>query len=131
LEKVYADFKNHNLTLVEDVNMINKYESKSKDKKETKKPTAQVTYELWIDKHTIDQIAEIRKLTAATIFGHFIKLVQDKALAINEVLSADKIEALSEIFKNYTNESLNPLKEQVGDTFTWDELKIFKASISA
>ena len=131
LEKVYADFKNNNLSLVEDVNMVNKYESKQKDKKETKKPTAQITYELYIEKHTIDQIAEIRKLTAATIFGHFIKLVQDKAVAINDVLSADKIEALSEIFKNYTNESLNPLKEQVGDTFTWDELKIFKASISA
>ena len=131
LDKVYADFKTNNLLLVEDAVQVNRYESNKKEKKETKKPTSQITYELWVEKNTIEQIAEIRKLTVGTIFGHFTKLVQDKAVTINEIMPIEKIEALSKVFTSYTEESLNPLKDQVGDAFTWDELKIYKASLNS
>ena len=131
LDKVYADFKTNNLLLVEDAVQVNRYESNKKEKKETKKPTSQITYELWVEKNTIEQIAEIRKLTVGTIFGHFTKLVQDKAVTINEIMPIEKIEALSKVFTSYTEESLNRLKDQVGDAFTWDELKIYKASLNS
>jgi len=36
---------------------------------------------------------------------------------------------LTKVFKGYKEETLNTLKEQVGNKFTWDELKIFKASL--
>jgi regulation of enolase protein 1 (concanavalin A-like superfamily) len=42
----------------------------------------------------------------------------------------DKIEALSKAFYGYKEESLNALKEQVGDAFTWEELRMFKASLN-
>jgi hypothetical protein len=44
-------------------------------------------------------------------------------------LSEEKIKELRDIFKDYKEESLNGLKEQYGDRFSWDELKMFKASL--
>jgi hypothetical protein len=44
-------------------------------------------------------------------------------------LSEDKIIALAIAFIGYKEESLAPLKEKTGDQFTWDELRMFKASI--
>jgi hypothetical protein len=38
---------------------------------------------------------------------------------------------LAKAFEGYTEDSLNNLKEKYGNTFTWDELKLFKASMNA
>ncbi len=130
LAKVRDDFKANNLTLVEDNEDVSLYEKKAKVKKETKKSTTQITYEMWIEKNSIDEIAQIRKLTVGTVFGHFTKLVQDKAVKVSEILTEDKILALSKAFENYNEESLNPLKEKLGEQFSWDELKMFKASLA-
>jgi hypothetical protein len=46
------------------------------------------------------------------------------------VLSQTKIEELSAAFKGYNEESLHALKEEVGDRFTWGELRIYKASLN-
>jgi hypothetical protein len=45
-------------------------------------------------------------------------------------LPEDKLKALAQAFEGYEEESLNPLKEKYGDTFTWDELKLFRASLN-
>lgn len=128
--RIHEDFKNNNLSLIEEKESLIYYKpKKKKTEKETKKPTTQITYELWIDKNSIEEIALIRKLTVGTIMGHFTKLIQDKAVAINDVLPRDKIEELSELFKNYKEDSLNLLKEKVGDQFSYDELRMFKASL--
>ena len=72
----------------------------------------------------------MRKLTVGTILGHFTKLVQDKAVDVKDIFPADKLEILAELFKFYKEESLGPMKEQVGEQFSWDELRLFKASLN-
>jgi len=69
-------------------------------------------------------------LTVQTVETHLIKLIQAKKVDIVDVLSDDKILALRDAFEFYQEESLAPLKEKYGDEFTWDELKMFKASIN-
>ena len=83
-----------------------------------------------MEKNSIAEIANIRKLTEGTILSHFTKLIQDKAVTINDILPQDKIEELQKLFYGYKEESLTPLKEQVGDAFTWEELRMFKASLN-
>ena len=46
-----------------------------------------------------------------------------------KIFTKDKIEELAAAFKDYKEETLNPLKEKYGDKFTWDELKMYKASL--
>lgn len=129
LEDIKAEFKNLNITLIEDEKDIERYSSKKKEKKEPKKSTVQETYELWLQNNSIKEIAEIRKLTQQTIGSHFAKLIEAKTIKISDILADDKILELEEAFKDYKDESLNGLKEQYGNKFTWDELKMFKASV--
>ena len=129
-EAIQNQFKELNITLIEDQADAERYTKKKKTPKEPKKSTIQETYELWIEKHTIKEIAAIRKFTEETILGHLTKLIIAKAIKIEEVLPEDKIQELTEVFYGYKEESISPLKEKYGDKFSWEELRMFKASLN-
>ena len=65
-----------------------------------------------------------------TILSHLTKLISTKTININDVLPEDKIKDLTEAFYGYKEESISPLKEKYGDKFTWEELRMFKASLN-
>ncbi|WP_281324438.1 helix-turn-helix domain-containing protein [Flavobacterium sp. IMCC34518] len=130
IERVIEDFKKANITLIEDEKDAERYAPKKSAKKEPKKSTVQETYELWLEKKTVQEIATIRKFTQETILLHLTKLIQSKTIRINEVFSEEKITALSEAFAGYKEESVSPLKEKFGDQFSWEELRMFKASLN-
>lgn len=130
LELVLEDFKNSNLNLIEENEDISYYQpKKKKEGKESKRPTIEITYELWLDKNSIEEIAIHRKLTAATIMSHFTKLIKENKVNIKDILPKDKIAILTKAFKNYKEESLTPMKERLGEEFSWDELRMFKAGL--
>ncbi len=131
MERVIEDFKRNNQNLIADKEDVSYYEPKKKNTEKTpKKSTIQITYEYWVDKNSIEEIANLRKLTVGTILSHFTKLIQDKAVSITDIMPEDKIEALTKAFYGYKEESLTPMKEQLGDTFSWEELRMFKASLN-
>ncbi|MCD0475706.1 helix-turn-helix domain-containing protein [Flavobacterium sp. EDS] len=127
---IQENFKNKNSDLIDDDEPIRRYSAKTTKEKTVKKSTVEETYELWLEKNSISEIATIRKLTTQTIESHFVKLIQEKKIKVEDVLSPDKITALTEAFQFYKEESLTGLKEQHGEKFTWDELRMFKASLN-
>ncbi len=129
LEWAKTQYQEQYAQLIDDDSFEVKQTSKKKKVKEPKKSTYLETLELWHQQNTIKEIARIRKLTPQTIATHMAKLIEIKAVSIEDVLPQDKREALAEVFKGYDEPSLNPLKEKYGDQFTWDELKIFRASL--
>jgi uncharacterized protein YpbB len=129
-ESIQNQFKETHVTLIEDEADADRYTKKSKDKKAPKKSTVEETYDLWIAKNSVQDIATIRKLTTATIEGHLVKLIQSKKVNVQDILPSDKIAELSEAFKHYKEESLNAMKEQFADKYSWDELRMFKASLN-
>lgn len=130
IESVRSQFLEANLTLIENEQQTERYtDKKTKKSKEPKKSTYLVTYELWQQQHKVADIAELRKLSIQTIFNHLAKLIEIKAININDVLPEDKISALQQAFEGYQEVSLSPLKEKYGEAFTWDELKMFRASL--
>jgi uncharacterized protein YpbB len=129
-ESIQSQFKETHVTLIEDEADAERYTKKTKDKKAPKKSTVEETYELWVAKNSIQDIATIRKLTTATIEGHLVKLIQSKKVKVQDILPNDKITELSEAFKHYKEESLNAMKEQFGEKYSWDELRMFKASLN-
>lgn len=104
-------------------------EKSSKEKAE-KKSTIEETYELWKSGKPIQAIAGIRKLTRQTIFGHFARLVKEDRIPIEDLLPSDRRMFLEEAFKGYDQPTLSPLKEQLGETVTWDELKLYHAHLN-
>ncbi|NRS87916.1 hypothetical protein HNQ02_000826 [Flavobacterium sp. 7E] len=129
-EAIQSQFKDTHVTLIEDDADSTRYTSKKSTKKAPKKSTVEETYELWLAKNSIQDIATIRKLTAATIESHLVKLIQAKKVKVQDILPQDKIQELTEAFKHYKEESLNGMKEQLGDKYSWDELRMFKASLN-
>ncbi|CAN1492172.1 DEXSc_Pif1_like domain containing protein [Flavobacteriaceae bacterium] len=130
INRVIEDFKKANITLIDDDKDAERYATKKTSKKEPKKSTVQETYELWLEKKTVQEIATIRKFTQETILSHLTKLIQSKTITISEVFSQETITALAEAFSGYKEESVSPLKEKYGDKFTWEELRMFKASLN-
>jgi hypothetical protein len=128
LALIKLEFKTVNVSLIENEEDINRYEKKKKSK-EPKKSTVQETYELWLQKNTIQEIAVSRKLSVQTITGHIVKLIESETIAITAVLPEDKIQELAIAFKGFKGESLSELKQKYDEKFTWEELKIYKASL--
>ena len=129
VEAVREEFKRLNINLVNDDFDDDRYASKKSAKKEPKKSTFEETYELWLQKHSVSEISKLRKLTVTTIYSHISKLIESEKITISEVFPEDKIHQLTKLFKNSDGLTLGELKEKSDDSFTWDELKIFRASL--
>ena len=129
-EAIQKQFKELNITLIDDDKDVERYTSKKKKAATPKKSTVQETYELWVEKKSIAEIASIRVLTKQTIYSHFVKLIQTKAVAIEDVLPEEKLQELAAAFAAYREESLNALMEQHGQKFSWEEARMYKASLN-
>ncbi len=133
LDNIRQEFKNVNVTLIDSEDLAeadtNRYAKKKKETKEPKKSTVQETFELWQQKNSIKEIAAIRKLTTQTISNHIAKLIETETISISDVLPEKRIQELIKIFKGFKGDTVGELKEKYGDKFTWDELKLFKASL--
>ena len=127
---IQATFKKVNSSLIEDDLDEERYLSKKKTTSPTKKTTVEETYDLWKQNNSIAEIASIRVLTKQTIYGHFVKLIQSEKVAIEEIIPSDKLDELAAAFKGYKDESLNALMEKHGDSFSWEEARMFKASLN-
>jgi uncharacterized protein YpbB len=123
-------FRTSHAALVEDDEDVSYYtDSKKKKTKEPKKSTIEDTLELWKQNLSIYEIAKQRKLTPQTIYNHFTKLIQMEIVQLSDILPEDKISELKAAFKDFKGESLGELKEIHGDKFSWDELRLYKASL--
>ncbi|RZJ67951.1 MAG: helicase [Flavobacterium sp.] len=132
MSKIRETYKETHGELLEDEIIVERYPSKKKEKKEPKKTTVQETYELWQQQMSVKEIAEQRKLTKQTINSHLAKLIESETISIADVLPQDRIDALAEIFIGFNPEdAVGTLKEKYGDEFTWDELKLFRATIAS
>jgi uncharacterized protein YpbB len=129
-EAIQNQFKELNITLIEDEKDVERYTSKKSKTAAPKKSTVQETYELWVEKKSIEDIATIRVLTKQTIYSHFVKLIQTKAVSISEVLPEDKMQDLATAFTGYKEESLNTMMEKHGHKFSWEEARMYKASLN-
>lgn len=115
-------------TLVaEDDNELNEdgyYQRKGKDKKE-KIPTIDVTLELWRKPMTVEEIANERKLTAQTIYGHLAKLITRRDINIEDVLSPEKLKALDAVLGTTEITTAGEAKQIAGDAFSWEDIKLY------
>jgi uncharacterized protein YpbB len=111
----------------EEIIQLKKPKKEAKEKKE-KRSTYDQSWDLWNDGHTIEEIARIRRLSETTIYGHFAFLIKAEKVELSDIMDTKRISELSDLFGDYQGTSLTPLKEQLGDAVTWEELKLYQAS---
>ncbi|WP_130734845.1 helix-turn-helix domain-containing protein [Flavobacterium sp. J27] len=127
LKEIQSQFKKENPELLEEENISYYKKTKGNKTSVNKKTTIEETFELWQQNLSVEAIAIKRKLTEATIYSHFVKLIQNKSIKINEILSDSRIDVLQVAFEEYEN--ISQIKEAYNSSFTWEELKLFKASL--
>lgn len=117
------------LDLQDEYDLIEDLKTKDKQKKEKKKSTFVLTYELWKEGLRVDAIAQERKLTPTTIFSHLAKLIADGKIEISEVLEESKIKRLEQVFSANEGKSLTDIKNASNNEFTWEELKLYQRTL--
>ena len=131
IEKVKNAFNEQHANLLDEEIDVIRYKTKDKGTKAQKKNTVEETHALWLENKSITEIALLRMLTKETVLLHITKLISQQKIKIEAVLPEDKLKALSEAFFGYSEETLAPLKEKYGETFTWEELRMYKASLNS
>lgn len=101
-----------------------------KQKKVRKGSTYDTTLELIRSGKSIEEAARERQLSVGTISTHCVRLIKQEKLDLSDVMPKERIAALYDLFEShYDGGSLGTIKDLAGDTFSWDELKLYQASL--
>jgi ATP-dependent DNA helicase RecQ len=100
-----------------------KRERKSKPKTSKISDTFKVTFDLYKGGKTVAEIAGERGLSPMTIEGHLSRFIQTGELDVHEIVNEAKIPAIKNAVESYGSEMLSPLKEVLGDAYTYGEIK--------
>ena len=98
-------------------------------KKRTDKDTKKVSYDLFIQGKTVEEIAAKRELNPSTIEGHLAHYVAVGELNIAEIVSAEKIKAIKQKLDALSKDSLKAIKIALGDDYSYGEIKLTLASL--
>jgi hypothetical protein len=108
-------------------NGINKF---NEQKKEDKKPTKQISFELFKSGLTIKEIAKERSLTAGTIENHLANYITSGDIDVLELIELKRYKKIrNEIEEAGEVKGLTALKENVDPSFTYMELKMVLMSM--
>lgn len=108
---------------------INKKSPKRERKARTSKFGATFTETLNLYKAglSISEIAHDRKLSPMTIESHLCQFVQSGEMDISEFVAESKMATIQNAIESYGHERLAPLKEILGDDYTYTEIKAMVA----
>ena len=97
--------------------------------KEDKTPTATISYEMYKQGKSIEEIAKARGFVGGTVLGHMSKFVASGVLDVLQFIKPKRVEL---IIKKYHEgfESSGELKSELGEDFTYPEIKLALAHMS-
>lgn len=102
-----------------------------KDRAERDNETKRQTLRLFREGHSIEKIAKLRNLNRTTIEGHLTFYVQQGTLSIEQVMNPAKITAIQLAVEKMGGKALTPIKESLGDEYTFSEIRYVIAHIES
>jgi ATP-dependent DNA helicase RecQ len=85
--------------------------------------TQQETYDLYKSGLSITEIAALRSLSPITIEGHLAFFIEQGELDVETVVKKEKIPAIQDTVEKYGDDKLSPLKEILGDDYSYGEIR--------
>jgi ATP-dependent DNA helicase RecQ len=92
--------------------------------------TKQRSFEMFSQGNSIAKIAETRKLSLSTIENHLAFYVQKGKLKIEELIDVSKIPAIKNAIVEIGGVALTPIKQQLGDSFSYGEIRLVMAHLA-
>ncbi|WP_269425882.1 helix-turn-helix domain-containing protein [Pedobacter punctiformis] len=100
-----------------------------KKKKEPKIDTKVVSFEMYNQGKTLQEIAKERGLSVTTIEGHLAYYVSTKQLDVRSFVRSNKLKNIIEAVENLETKSLKVVKDFLGNDYTFGEIKMAMASL--
>ncbi len=95
-----------------------------------KQSSEYVTLEMLGQGMDLDEITLTRNLSLNTIYGHIEKLIlAGENINIEKLVKKDKIEIIKSAILVMGGETLKPIKEKLGDNFSYGEIKLVRAKL--
>jgi len=96
-----------------------------------KMDTYQTSLDMFRDGKSIPQIAAERGLGLSTIEGHLTKFIPTGEVRLDQFVTIEKVEIIrNAIEKHSESNALSPIKEYLGDDFTYGEIRAVMAAVS-
>jgi ATP-dependent DNA helicase RecQ len=93
-----------------------------------KQSSEYVTFEMLEQGMDLDEITLKRNLSLNTIYAHIEKLIMaGEKVDIGKLIKKEKIEPISDAIVELGVQSLKPIKEKLGDNFSYGEIRLVRA----
>ncbi|MBD2103694.1 DNA helicase RecQ [Leptolyngbya sp. FACHB-261] len=90
--------------------------------------TQKLTLELYQQGLSLEEIAQQRQLKARTIADHLASLIEAGEISdLERLVSPDRHEVILATFKKLGSEALTPVRECLGEQYTYDEIRFVRA----
>ncbi|VVB92183.1 putative ATP-dependent RNA helicase [uncultured archaeon] len=97
-----------------------------------KQSSEYVTLEMLNKDMDLDEITLKRNLSLNTVYGHIEKLIlTGENINIEKFIKKEKIEVISCAILEIGGETLKPIKERLGDNFSYGEIRLVRAKMKA
>jgi len=100
-----------------------------KQKKEAKKNTKQITFELFHAGLSVKEIAKERKVTVNTVEGHLMSFIPSGEIDVLELIPLKRYKQILNAIEEVSFKNLTELKEKVEASFTYQELRMVLMSM--
>lgn len=91
--------------------------------KEEKKPTKEISFELFQSGKTIDAIAKERSLAITTIEGHLSHYVSTGEIDVAKFCEMPKVENIIKVIKVIDDTAMSAIKEKLGEEYTYSDIR--------
>lgn len=94
--------------------------------KAEKKPTHQISFELFNSGKTVEDVATERNLSPSTIESHLSLFLASGELDIYKLMDKEKVNVITDYFRSEKPSSLKDAKLALGDDYSYSDLKFVK-----
>jgi hypothetical protein len=104
---------------------------KKKGSKSTKRPTIEVSFELYKSGKNVEEIAEERGLAHTTISTHLSQCVAKGLLPVGDFISPEKMEVVIKAYQEVKSTKLTDVKAVLGGEYSYEDVRFALAGFFA
>lgn len=117
------------LEVIEEYCVENKINHKNEQKREDKKPSHQITLELFKKGFSVKEIAKERSLTINTVESHLSSYIPSGEIDVLELIPLKKYKKMVNAIEEVEFKNLTELKEKVDKSYSYMELRMVLKSL--
>ncbi|HCI80600.1 MAG TPA: DNA helicase RecQ [Ktedonobacter sp.] len=92
-------------------------------------PSRQLTFELYKQGMNVEEIARERGLATGTIATHVAELIEmGEDIDVKRLVSEEHYQAIVEVIQQVGDSAMRPIKDILGDEYSFDEIKLVRAA---